>query len=91
LEIVDSGGDIRVIPCTSVCSINPEDNGYLGAALVGGRTMYYGASQYADTPTHEFGHILGLQHTLRPRSIMGQFRPRSVGSSDLRRIRSLYE
>ncbi|MFC3122874.1 RHS repeat-associated core domain-containing protein [Agaribacter flavus] len=93
LELVSgSDGDLTISPCTDVCSVHPIDGGYLGAAAVGGRSIYYGASQFTDTPVHEFGHILGLSHTGTLRgSIMGGFRPRTVNSQDLSRLRRLYE
>lgn len=92
LQIVSSGGDVRVIPCGKDCSINPRDGGYLGAAQVGGRTMFYGKSQYVDTPVHEFGHIIGLHHPNSAKgSIMGSPPHRRILDDDLNRLRRLYE
>ena len=95
IELVDSGGDLMLLPCEPlVCTTTNANGDPLGAASVGGQKMLYGKGQLETTPAHEFGHILGLQHGGRPGGIMTTgygFQRRVVTSSDLLRVRSLYE
>ena len=69
----------------------------LGAAEVAGRRIYFDARQLFDTPTHEFGHILGFMDNVAggTGSIMGpgRFNPpaiRSVTPNDFNSIYNLY-
>ena len=83
-----------LLPCDSTCTTTNANGDPLGAASVGGQKMLYGKGQLETTPAHEFGHILGLQHGGRPGGIMTTgygFQRRVVTSSDLLRVRSLYE
>jgi hypothetical protein len=92
LDLVASGGDLLIVPCFGNCSTSNAMTGKpLGAAHVGGRVIYYGAGQFEDTPVHELGHILGLQHDYVGGSIMGGSPSRHVTLYDVSRVRALYE
>lgn len=80
--------EVHLAPCR-----RPYCDAEWGSAQRGGRTMYYVPTQRPDTPSHEFGHILGRGHphsTDDPRSIMGPSRDRKVQPSDVERIRNCY-
>ncbi|TMP26902.1 hypothetical protein, partial [Pseudoalteromonas rubra] len=65
LEVVESGGDISVLPCEK-CGYRLVDGGLAlvrGIALHGGNEMWFSkeyGGQY--TAAHEFGHVLGFDH-----------------------------
>ncbi|NJR43973.1 hypothetical protein HC761_00380 [bacterium] len=86
LKLVASRGDFRLTACIpSICTTG------LGAADLGGRNAYFSANQRKDTPAHEFGHMLGLNHqSASTQSIMSRSNERAVQLQDVSRIVNAY-
>ena len=59
-----------------------------GEAEVGGRVMYYSASQAVTTPDHEFGHILGFADSNS--GIMSGAGNRQITFDFVQRLRNCY-
>jgi RHS repeat-associated protein len=77
-QIATSGVDILVDACNQDrCGSAPA-----GAEL-GGRRMHYSAAQYADSPSHEFGHVLGLNHQFSSQRLGNFGAPSSIMSYDI--------
>jgi RHS repeat-associated protein len=74
----------------TTCARAPDGCGYwgLGAADRGGRMMYYSPTQNANTPTHEFNHILGRGHASI--GIMSGQYNRTFSRYDFQRIETCY-
>jgi hypothetical protein len=87
LRLVSTRSDFQLKPCTpSICTFG------LGAADVGGTVAYVSSGQRFNTPIHEFGHMLGLQHQApNTRSIMSSAIDRAVQLNDSKRLIQKYE